>query len=221
MVGFLSAVNASNVPSNALEKHGALIRGRGPHRLEVGARAAADLYVGIDLTIRGSVKMQVWLPAYVEVRALTGAPGDVDETMDEAQRLEQLRVRHAVVVVVNMSGERRTRSWLAVPVSVVGLSTHSSSLVGLGIGFPGISAAVPCGPERGVSNDRYRAVLEGPRSGAGGILRRRCQAIQYLRLRGPPSGFSTTFSSTPPQRSIVRADGTLCSSQVTSTLPMS
>jgi hypothetical protein len=132
-------MNASNVPLNALKERGALIRRRSPHRLEVGARAAAYLHVGIDLAIRGSMEMQVWLPAYVEVRARTSGTGDVDETVDEPQRLNQLHVRHAVVVVDDMSRERRTWSRLAVPVSVVGRSLHSSSVVGLQIGSPAIS----------------------------------------------------------------------------------
>jgi hypothetical protein len=132
-------MNASYVPLHALKERGALVRRRSPDRFEVSARAAADLHVGIDLAIRSSVEMQVRHPAYVEVRALTTATGDVDETVDESQRLDQLRVRHAVVGVVDMSGENWTCSWLAVPVSVARLSPHSSSVVGLQTGSPAIS----------------------------------------------------------------------------------
>jgi len=93
--------------------------------------------------------MQVWVPAYVEVRALTNAAGDIDETVDEPERVDQLCVRHAVVVVIDMSGERRTWSRLAVPVSVVGLCPHYASVAGLQIGSPAISVRRrPDVPER-------------------------------------------------------------------------
>jgi hypothetical protein len=130
----LSAMNASNIPLNALKERGALLRSRGRHRLEVRARAAADHHVGIDLAIRSAVEVQKGLPAQVEVRALTDAPGDIDETVGEPQGIDQVRVRHAVGVAVDMSRERRTGPCLSVPVGVVGSSPHHSSVACVQIG---------------------------------------------------------------------------------------
>lgn len=131
---YLSAMHAPEVPLDALEQRGAFVRGRSPDWLEVGVRAAADLHVGVDLTIRVSVEVQVGLPTDMEVRALITAAGDVDETVDASQRLDQFRVGHAVVVVVSVSGKRRTWSRLAVRASIVGGFPHHSSLVDLEVG---------------------------------------------------------------------------------------